>query len=73
MGLFLSLTHTSNLLNWSSLPRHLPQTCLATTINSVVLISFGDETLTLKSYILPYPTVSSVNLIEFVLQIKPKF
>lgn len=73
MGLFLSLTHTNNLLNCSSLPRHLPQTCLATTINSVVLISFGDETLTLKSYILPYAAVYSVNLIEFVLQIKPKF
>ena len=61
------------MLNCSSLPKHLPQTCLATTINSVVLISFGDETLTLKSYILPYSTVYSVNLIEFVLQIKPKF
>ena len=71
MGHLLSLTHTNNLLN-CSLPKHLPQTCLATTINSVVLISFGDETLTLKSYVLPYFTVCSVNRIEFVLQIKPK-
>ena len=71
MGHLLSLTHTNNLLN-CSLPKHLPQTCLATTINSVVLISFGDETLTLKSYVLPYFTVCSVNRIVFVLQIKPK-
>lgn len=69
----LSLTHTNNLPSCSSLPKHLPQTCPPPPINSVVLISFGAETLTLKSYILPYSIVYIINHIEFVLLIKPKF